>query len=207
MLSVGELLKKTRENKNLTLKQVEKELRVRSKFLNAIENNNWLQFSSQIYIGGIIKNYARLLNLNEDKILAFFRREYEKKDDDRFKRKYTSKYLTPVTKKYLSRGIILLCIFFFGYFIFQLKLFLTPPTLTIIEPKNYIVGRTDRVKIIAKTEKEATIFIFGERIYQNRDGIFEYTLPLEIGLNNFKIELIGANGQKTNINKQFIRER
>ena len=80
MLSVGEILKKQRKKKGLTLLEVEKKIKVRLKFLKAIEDNNW-SFSSKVYISGIIKNYAQFLDLDKDKVLAFFRRDYEKNDE------------------------------------------------------------------------------------------------------------------------------
>ncbi len=206
MLSVGEILKKTREKENISLEQVEKELRIRKKFLTALENNNWTLFSSKIYIEGIIKNYSKLLNLNEEKTLAFFRREYEKTEVIKFKRRISSKYLTSETKKFIYLFIVLIFIFFIGYFIFQLKLFLSPPKISIIEPKINLFNRVDRVMIIGKTEKEASVTILNDRVYQNSEGIFKFNLPLKKGENEIVIEVIGANGKKSVLRKVYVRE-
>jgi len=42
MRTVGEILKKARQEKNLTLDEIEKSLRIRKKFLMALEENAWI---------------------------------------------------------------------------------------------------------------------------------------------------------------------
>ncbi|MBI4009457.1 helix-turn-helix domain-containing protein, partial [Candidatus Roizmanbacteria bacterium] len=64
MLSVGEILKKHREKLGIKLSEVEKQIRIREKFLRAIEENDWNIFTSKIYISGIIKNYSQYLGLD-----------------------------------------------------------------------------------------------------------------------------------------------
>lgn len=207
MLSVGNTLKKTREEKELTLIEVEKELKIREKFLKAIEEDNWGFFTSKIYIEGLIKNYSQLLDLDSQKMLAFFRREYETKEEIKFKRKVTSRYLTPETKKMAITGLILVFIFFLCYFGFQLITFLSPPSIIIIQPKTNIFKRDEKIAILGKTDKETTITIFGERVYQNKEGVFKYDFPLKRGKNELTIEAVGANGKKTVLKKEFTREQ
>lgn len=205
MTTVGEILQKERINKGLTLIDIEKKIKVRSKYLQAIETNDWDFFSSKIYITGILRNYSRLLGLDDKRVLAFFRRDYEKKDDLKFKQKVSQRYLTPETRQILRNGFIVLILFFVAYFGYQLFLYFSPPKLTIMSPKTTNFSRESKVKIIGKTDKEASIIIAGQRIYQNEEGVFEYELPLNTGNNILKIELIGANGRKTTIEKIYIK--
>jgi cytoskeletal protein RodZ len=207
MLSVAEILRKGREEKNLTLKEVEKVLRIRVKHLQAVESGDWSKFSSEIYIAGIIKNYATFLNLDEGKLLAFFRREYEEEEYVKFKRRVSNKYLTPETKKIATAGLVIIFLLFIGYFSFQLKLYFSPPLLNLQEPKQSVFKRVDKVRVVGQTEKEATIKIFGDRIYQDQQGIFRYDFPLKLGRNILTIEVVGANGKKTTLEKEFILER
>jgi len=94
MLTVGEILKTARDKKGLSLQDIEKKIRVRSKFLAAVERNDWSQFTSNVYISGIIKNYATFLEIDSNRALAFFRREYEKREEDpNFKGKLSRKLL------------------------------------------------------------------------------------------------------------------
>jgi len=207
MLSVGEILKKERLRLQIPLEQVEKETRIRLKFIEAIENNQWKTFSSHIYITGIIKTYSNYLQLNSDKMLAFFRREYEKIDDVRFKRRISSRYLTPQTKQVVKIVTIILVLIFVGYFTLQVRNYLLPPNVIIIAPTQNVFYREDKIKVLGKTEKEALIMVRGERVYPNLEGEFEFQYPLKLGNNEVKIEVTGANGKKTIVTKSYIKKQ
>lgn len=204
MLTVGDILKKEREKQGLSLRDVEKKIRVRQKFLEAIEKNDWNQFTSKIYIGGVIKNYSKILGLDPNHALAFFRREYAKKEDISFKRRVSKGLLTPETRRAVYVGIAALVAVFVLYFGYQLTSYFLPPAVTIIEPQEQVFRRIQKVQIIGKTEKEAAVTIFGDRIFQNKEGIFTYDFPLHDGKNELIIEVTGANGKKTVVKKQYV---
>lgn len=206
MLSVGTILKNEREKKGLLLIDIEKQIKVREKYLKAIENEDWNYFSSKIYITGILKNYSRVLNLDHKKVLAFFRRDYEKKEEVKFKSKVTSGYLTSETKKFLKIGLMILTLFFVLYFVFQLITYFSPPDITILSPTKINFSVEKSVKIIGKTEKDTSIIIAGERIYQNKEGVFTYEYSLNEGKNKLIINLTGANGKKTTIEKTYFKK-
>ncbi len=205
MLTVGEMLKKERIQKNISLAQVEKEIRVREKFLSAVERNDWKPFSSKVYIAGIIQSYAQFLGLDEVKLLAFFRRDYDADEDVRFKKKVKNEYLTPQTKRLAFVLLGLLISFFIAYFAYQLKLYLTPPSLSFIQPTKTEFNQEERIVVRGKTEREASVSIFGTRVYQDEEGIFEYTLPLKEGKNEIIVEVVGANGKRATFRKTFTK--
>jgi transcriptional regulator with XRE-family HTH domain len=207
MLTVGEILRNTREKKEIDLSEVEKNIRVREKYLRAIEENNWSYFTSKIYIAGIIKNYSNFLGLDTAKMLAFFRRDYERKEDIRFKKKLSDRYLTSQTRKLITVAVIAVFVFFLGYFGYQLKLYFVPPNVRILEPKINKFRGDKKIRIVGKTDRETVVNIFGERVFTNKEGIFEYDFPLSVGKNELEIEVVGASGRKRIIKKIFFRER
>lgn len=203
MVSVGSLLKNKREQKKLSLSDVEKHIKVRAKFIQALEEDRWDVFTSKIYISGILKNYSQFLGLDYRKVLAFFRREYEQQEDIRFKKRVSKKYLSADSKKAVWVGFLTVLVLFVVYFLFQLFQYLRPPQIELLSPTQTVFRHDVVVKVIAKTEKEATITIFGERVYQNKEGIFEFMFPLGNGDNKLRIEVVGANGKKTVLEKIF----
>lgn len=204
MLTVGEILRSEREKKGLVIKDIEKKIRVREKLLKSIENNNWEFFSSKVYIEGVIKNYSKVLKLNPEKMVAFFRREYEKNEELGFRGKLSRKYLTPETKKYLYILVAFVFLLFTFYFGVQLKLFLSSPKVEIISPKVQTFKREGQVEIIGKTQKEAVVMIFGSRVYQDKEGVFTYKFPLKPGRNELVMEVVGANGKKTVFKREYF---
>ena len=205
MLSVGEILKKQREKLNIQLSDVEKAIKVRQKFLIAVEENDWTNFASKIYIAGIIKNYSNYLGLDSGTTLAFFRRDYARKEGTKFKSRLAIHIFTSETKKTTTAVLVLIFVLFFTYFGYQLKVYFSPPKLTIIEPKTSEFVKKDKIEIWGKTEKDAAVSIFGERIYQDKEGMFVYHFPLHPGKNELVIEVIGANGRKNVIKRIFQR--
>lgn len=206
MLTVGEILKKERLNRGLTLAIIEKQLKVREKFIRAIEENDWDFFSSKIYITGILKNYSRILGLDQKKVLAFFRRDYERKEEVKFKEKVSSSDLTSESKKFFRFAIVLSVLVFLVYFGYQLRLYYLPPTLSINMPTTNKFTTEKKITIKGVTDKDAILTIVNQRIYLNRDGSFEYDFPLHEGANKLIFDLTGANGRKTTIEKIFFKK-
>lgn len=202
MLTTGEILKEKRQKKGLSYDQIEKETKIRKKHLKAIEENDWTLFPSKTYIIGIIKSYGRFLNLEEEKLIAFFRRQYEKKEAVSFKRRVGKDFLIPQTKKIFKATVALISALFLFYFAYQLKLYFAPPKVEILQPLETVFEK-DKIKLVGKTEKEAIINVNGERVYQQKDGSFAVDIPLTKPKNEVVIEATGANGKKTVVRKVF----
>jgi cytoskeletal protein RodZ len=70
MSTVAAQLRAAREAKNLTVEQVADLTKVRTDHIRALEDGRFNVFSATIYIRGSVKNYAKLLKLDEAKLLA-----------------------------------------------------------------------------------------------------------------------------------------
>lgn len=206
MTTVGQILKKQRENKGLTLFDIEKQIKIREKYLEAVENDNWSFFSSKIYIVGILKNYSRLLGLDTKKVLAFFRRDYDHHEEIKFKQRISLSNLTSESRRAFKIITIISFLAILLYFGYQLKLFFLPPKIVILSPNKINFTTENKIKITGKTEKDTMILISGNRVYSDKDGKIEYDLFLKEGTNKIVIELTGANGKKTVVEKIFTKK-
>ena len=72
MAQLGEMLKAAREKQGLSLEQVEKALRIRLHLLEALEGNNFKAFPSPVITRGLIRNYARFLDLDPIEALTLY---------------------------------------------------------------------------------------------------------------------------------------
>ena len=79
-ISLGALLKKERENKGLSHAQVSQQTRVRSRFLEAIENEEWDLLPASALVKGFIRSYARALALDEERIIELYGEEVRTDD-------------------------------------------------------------------------------------------------------------------------------
>jgi len=94
----------------------------------------------------------------------------------------------------------------FLYFGYQLKLFFLPPKIIILSPSKVNFTTENKINITAKTEKDTMVLINGNREYTNKNGEIEYDLFLKEGTNKIVIELTGANGKKTVVEKTFTKK-
>ncbi|OGK22031.1 hypothetical protein A3C23_03025 [Candidatus Roizmanbacteria bacterium RIFCSPHIGHO2_02_FULL_37_13b] len=207
MLTTGTILNKERIRRELSIEDVEKKTRIRKKYLSAIENDDWSIFPSKTYILGILKSYGKFLDLDGDKLTAFFRREYEKKEEIRFKRKVPKTYLTPNTKRALSTLMFIFILCFIAYFGFQLKLLFSTPNVEILSPTKNLFIKEEFVELVGKTDKETIIIVNGEKIIPDKNSIFRTKIPLAAEVNKVVIEVTGANGRKTILTRYFERKK
>ncbi len=72
-MSVGEILRRTREHYGQTLGQVEGNLRIRASQLEALEQENLAVLPGRVYAIGFVRSYAEYLGLDGDKMVHLFK--------------------------------------------------------------------------------------------------------------------------------------
>lgn len=71
MERLGEILRNTRQEKGLTLDQVEKDTNIRQQYLEAMENEQWSVFPEYVYLKSFLRTYCRYLELENRDYLYF----------------------------------------------------------------------------------------------------------------------------------------
>ena len=61
MPALGDRFRAAREARGLTLSDVAEQIRIRSVYLAAIEEENWSAIGAPVYIRGFLRTYARFL--------------------------------------------------------------------------------------------------------------------------------------------------
>lgn len=148
--TAGELLKQKRLEKGLDFKTIEKELKIKEKYLAMLEANRFQGFESQVQSKGFLKNYARFLGLNHEMVLALYRRDFENKDMKRkiefkeetepeveVKESLIVKKLknTTITKKTLQLSSVVIILIFISLLVFTtVRKSFSKPSLEIYYP-------------------------------------------------------------------------
>src|SRR3954454_18519006 len=70
MSSVGESLRRERRRRNLELDQISHELRISTRFLDAIEEEQFDRLPAGVFAKSFVRQYARYLGLDEDELAA-----------------------------------------------------------------------------------------------------------------------------------------
>ena len=204
MVTVGFLLKKQRLKKGLSLKEVEKKLRIRERFLRAVEENNWDVFVSRVYAQGVVKNYASFLGIKEEKIMPYFRRDYERYEEVHVGKKLFRKPLFLSISRPTKIAISIVSLLFASFLAYQLILYFKPPKVEIYAPpKKFIETKAKEYVVKGRVEKDTEVKINGEVVYPDPEGYFEQKIVLYKGKNSIEIKAVGSNS-RTSLKKFVI---
>ena len=72
MAELGEELRRERVRRNLTFKDVEQVLHIKTTYLEAIEDGNYDIIPGQVYVKGCIRNYGNYLDLDGDRLVKVY---------------------------------------------------------------------------------------------------------------------------------------
>jgi cytoskeleton protein RodZ len=72
--ALGERIRAAREARGLSLSDVAEQIRIRSLYLAAIEDENWSTIGAPVYVRGFLRTYARYLGLDPEEAVAAFNR-------------------------------------------------------------------------------------------------------------------------------------
>lgn len=199
MNTVGTMLKEARIAKGISLVDVEKQTKIRLKFLEAIEQDAYHLLPSPVYAKGFVKNYSEFLGLDSNVVMAFFRRQSE--DIKRFvilpKKAMdindTSVRLTP--GRFITLLLIGFSILFLSYFFIQYKKLQKAPELTITKPISESIVGEKKLDIMGETNSDTTVTVNGVSVTVRGDGKFFTQVTLEPGVNTITVTATSRFGK------------
>ncbi len=206
MKTVGQILKKTRQEKDLKLTDISKITRIHTKYLEALEKDEYWQLPSGATARGFIRNYGAALGLAPDIILSLFRRDFtEDKSGQIIPRAVVtpaapaSFYWTPrytiITSVVLVLGVLSL------YLYREYKILSSPPMVVIDFPKPNAEIKESEIEIKGKTEPDTLLSVNGEKIDLATDGSFVYKVKFSPGENTLTFRALGVRGKTTTLNR------
>jgi len=83
VFEIGNTLREARVRRALTLQQVEEDTKIRVKYLQAMENEDWDVMPGATYVKGFLRSYSTYLGLDPDVIMDEFRSRGYTPDEDR----------------------------------------------------------------------------------------------------------------------------
>ncbi|MEX0799394.1 MAG: RodZ domain-containing protein [Bacteriovoracaceae bacterium] len=76
-LTIGRLLKKTRESKSISLEDVANKTKININILKSLENDDFKALPNKTYVKGFVKNYAKTVGLDDDEAMEAFENAYK----------------------------------------------------------------------------------------------------------------------------------
>ena len=208
--TLGEKLKRARKRKSVDLIEAELETKVRAKYLEALENEDFDLLPNDIYVKGFLTTYAQYLNLDSDKILNLYQQQKSKGEVEESETftigKVDRRKALVVTPKLviICLGVIF-CLSACVYIAFQVISFASVPKLVISSPSEDMVVEEEMVKVSGVTDVGVDILVNSETVSVNLSGNFEQEVKLQNGLNTIAIS--AKNKAKKEASQVFIVER
>ncbi len=204
---LGEKLAKKRISQGLDLKDIEKAIRIRWKYVEAIENGRYDILPPDVYVRGFVRTYATFLQLDPDKVMKLYERERGLIENVR-KAKAGAPVVKPIeaprvviTPKTLTVGSIvfasLLILLYIGW---QVGILTAPPKLSVTTPKDNINIASSTTTVEGTTDNGATVTINDVGVGIDQEGRFKEKISLQNGVNIIHIKAqnkLGKNTQQT----------
>lgn len=212
MKTAGEILRNTRVEKKLEFEEIEKATKIRTKYLDALEKNDFAKIPGGApTTKGFIKNYAEYLGLSAVGVLAVFRRDFRESKTGQI---IPQGYYEPINSHKLSwnprftvfLGVAILVAGLSAYLFFQVFSYFSPPSLSVSSPKEGSLISQQDVEILGKSDPDATVYVNGELVAIDEKGNFQTKISLFPGDNKVKIESVSRRGKKTEINLSVARQ-
>lgn len=203
----GELLRKTREKRELTVDEAEKATKIRGKFLLALEEGDYSIFHSMPYARGFVKNYAEYLGLDTKLVLALFRRETSTQTvkivpSNMVESGFSWIRITPTRSIVLVVFAIVLAI---SYYLFgEYKGYLGAPTLLIEKPVEQVTVAEGEIDVVGKADIDTTVLINGDPAALSEDGRFTKTIRVFEGETVITVIARNRRGKESTVIRKII---
>jgi len=194
-LTLGERMKKLRNERRLSLADISKSTKIQAKYLEYIEEGDYLKLPADVYVKGFIRSYAAFMGLDEVTLIKQYQREKGihkniKKivDDDNGNApiKFSSFIITP--KIIIFSVIIILASASFLYLYKEVNNFISAPRLVIIKPSDGLSIDGNLTHVTGIAEKDALVFINDQPVLVNENGEFSEDVGLKSGLNMITVK-------------------
>lgn len=202
MSTFGQILVSKRQAKRISLQKASKKLLIKREHLEALEEEDWQKLPETTYVKGYIVSYSKLLDLDTEKMLALYRREFDekkfpKKDDHQPKTK--NHFITP--KRVRNTIFALAVLGFISYIVIQYSFILSSPKLELFQPPDDIAVSVPVIEISGRAEEDSQVSIDGEFVPIDQDGNFSYFSNLEEGHNIIEIIASKRLSPKTRVTR------
>lgn len=212
-LSVGEQVRKTRQDLQLTLKKVSKDLNISVKYLAALEEGDINNLPGEIYGRSFMRAYASYLGMDVERVVSQY--NSESRIYTKTKKNYLADFKKPVTRissanlvsapKLIKSAAVffvaLMCLVYLGV---KVQGIISPPELQLEKPGDNVVIAESYVEVAGKTEKEVTVMVNGEQILIDEEGNFNEVIDLQKGVNIIEISAQKKHSRQAKLYRQII---
>ncbi len=198
--SLPERLLTARERKGVDLYRAERDTKIRSRYLAALERGDYRELPGAVYTKGFLRNYALYLGLDPDDVLLQWRRERGDSKEAQAVIAVPRPLLAPRKGLTFSPSLVVFALLtaavlvFSAYLGVQLLRFAKPPTIAVTQPASAVISvDEDSASYVFEGTTIAggsvTIKTADQELRTNADSTGEWTLQVDLrrGENAFEV--------------------
>ena len=202
METFGQTLENARTAKKISLKYASQKLLIKKDHLEALERQDWQKLPESTFVKGYITSYSKFLDLDVQKMLALYRREFDEKKFPKEENPKSQPKNLLITPKRIRNTVFFLAILgFIAYISVQYSSILSSSKLDLFQPPDDVTVSVPIIEISGKAESESQVSIDGEFVPIDQDGNFSYFYNLEEGQNMIEIIASKRLSPKTKITR------
>lgn len=198
MKTIGEVLSATRKDHGLSAQQLSGMTKIDTRYIEAIEANDFKNLPSATFTKGFVRNLAISLGKDPGEWVALLRRDYQTTSPANTSPIRRTRRLS-LGSLLQSRTILLVlgALVFIVYLGFQYRAVITPPPLELTSPAKDAVT-VSPVTLEGKTTSGTTVVINDDlKIIPDSSGLFQTRLNLSPGNNEIKVSVLNRFGRST----------
>ena len=190
---LGDVLREAREARQVDLARVERDTKIRLRYLTALEGGDYRDLPGAVYVRGFLRNYGHYLGLDPEYLISLYRVESGAVQEERASVLPRPTTVRPrtfiITPGALVTAILtLFVVVFVAYLGYQFLTFARTPQLNITDPSRDLSAYTEtQYTIRGVTEPNSRIAVDGLRenpeAEADADGAFSITVNLVPGVN------------------------
>jgi len=167
-------LREERTKKKLSLSQMERDTKIKKKFIDMIEKGEWNHLPEYSVTSGFVRTLAKKLSVSEENAMALLRRDYPSdvkelpvnpKPDLKLRTTVSPKFIMILTSAFA--GLLLL-----GYLVYQYVIYISPPKLLVSKPVEGQEVFVGDIPVSGKTDPDVTLTVNNQKVLVSKSGDF-----------------------------------
>jgi cytoskeletal protein RodZ len=199
---LGEVLRTAREARGVDLARVERDTKIRARYLTALETGDYAELPGAVYTKGFLRNYGAYLGLDPEYLVDLFRLESSQPSSERLSVPAPPRPIATRRRSLIvTPGAIwaaLLTVVVVGiviYVVLELVTFSRIPSLEITDPASDVAGYQEmEYLIVGRTEPNSRVTVDGLRenptATADANGNFEVEVALVPGSNLITLQAL-----------------
>ncbi|MGB4834000.1 MAG: helix-turn-helix domain-containing protein [Candidatus Moraniibacteriota bacterium] len=193
-LTLGEKLKKLRQQYRMSYTEIAKATRIQAKYLEYLENGTYEKLPAEVYVRGFLKSYARYLGLEDEAFLKLYDKERHirmnlgHESSPQVSTRYPAMNAWIITPRTVLAVLLVLVLGGTSIYLFsEFRSFVAEPRLLITDPLPGVTVEGSVIMLRGQTDPGATVTANGEPVFVGDTGEFREEITLQSGINRILI--------------------